>query len=628
MKIVLNKILQVFVVFLLSYSISFSQSQIARDNFEGNSTISSWIGDDCNIDANFINPFTGAANSSARVLRYADFGGQYANINFDAGFQFNLATSSQFSFKIYVPSSGITGNQTNQVSLKLQNGFLAVPWETQCEIIKPILLNQWQTVSFDFATDPYINLNPNSANPINRWDFSRVLIQVNGENNNAQVLAYIDDFLYTGAISTFNNLVWNDEFDGSGVVNNTKWFHQTQLPNGSSWYNGELQHYTNRSSNSYLSNGILNIMAKKEAFSSQGHTKQYTSARLNSKFAFKYGRVEVRAKLPTGAGTWPAIWMLGKNINEPGGFWKPTHGTTNWPACGEIDIMEHWGTNQNVISSAVHFPVNGNLSVGQYVTNAQTKTTVSSQFHVYAVDWNAQRITFSVDGVNHFSYSPPVKNQFTWPFDAEQYLLLNVAIEPSVLNTFVQSAMEIDYVRVYQESSQLPLNFTHFSVASNNNKTVENKWTTTNEINVAYFSLTRSTNGKDFSTIAKIASKNQALNSYSFIDELPIANNQSKIYYQIQSIDKDGTKNYSEIRQLTLENTNKQVRIYPNPAKSLVTINGLLVGDSYSISDVKGTIMQQAKVTQSNFTVDVSHFVSGVYFLKASNGVVQKIIKE
>jgi beta-glucanase (GH16 family) len=430
----------------------FAQPQIARDNFEGNSTIFTWFGDNCILDTSFNNPYPLGINTSSKVLKYADVGGQYANVRFDTKFNLNLGVSSQFSLKLYVPSSGITGSQNNQISLKLQNGLLASPWETQCEIIKPIVLNQWQTITFDFATDPFINLSPSSPNPIDRSDFSRVLIQINGENNNSNVLAFIDDFLYISSFSAFNNLIWSDDFDSSGAVNNSNWFHQTQLPNGSGWYNGELQHYTNHQSNSFVSNGVLNIVAKKETFTDQGQTKQFTSARLNSKFAFKYGRVEVRAKLPTGAGTWPAIWMLGKSINEPGGYWAPTNGSTNWPACGEIDIMEHWGTNQNVISSAIHFPINGNLNVGQYVTNAQYKAGVSSDFHIYAVEWTEQKIVFSVDGINHFTYNPSVKNQYTWPFDAEQYILLNFAIEPSITNSFMQSAMEVDYVRVYQKN--------------------------------------------------------------------------------------------------------------------------------------------------------------------------------
>ena len=438
---------------LFSSSLFYSQVQISQDNFEGNSTINSWFGDNCGMNTNFINPYQIGINTSPKVLKYSDIGGLYANVRFDAGFNYNLNTSSVFTLKIYVPSIGITGALTNQISLKLQNGSATSPWVTQCEIIKPIVLNQWQTITFNFASDPFINLDPTSQNPLYRSDFNRVILQVNGENNISQVTAYIDDFYYSGAATIFNTLVWSDEFETNGGINTTKWFPQTQLPNGNSWYNGELQHYTNRQINSTISNGILSIVAKRETFTDQGKTKQFTSARLNSKFSFKYGRVEVRAKLPIGAGTWPAIWMLGKNIIEPGSYWTSTFGTASWPACGEIDIMEHWGTNQNVVSSAVHHPINGNLSVGEYVSNAQNKPGVSTDFHIYALEWDAQRLTFSVDGINHLTYSPSVKNQYTWPFNAEQYILLNVAIEPSVTLGFVQSAMDIDYVRVYQQTA-------------------------------------------------------------------------------------------------------------------------------------------------------------------------------
>ena len=454
----------IFLSILFYSTVFYSQVQTSLDNFEGNSTITTWFGDNCGMDTNFTNPYQVGINTSAKVLKYSDIGGLYANVRFDAGYNFNLTSSSIFTLKIYVPSIGITGNQANQISLKLQNGSLASPWSTQSEIIKPIVLNQWQTITFNFANDAYINLDPTSTNPLYRSDFNRVILQINGENNASQVVAYLDDFVYSGAATTFNTLVWSDEFDGNGTINSTKWFPQTQLPNGNSWYNGELQHYTNRQVNSNIINGILNIIAKKETFTDQGKTKQYTSARLNSKFAFKYGRVEVRAKLPLGAGTWPAIWMLGKNIIEPGGYWASTYGSAGWPACGEIDIMEHWGTNQNVISSAVHHPTNGNLTVDQYVSNAQNKPGVSTDFHIYALEWDSQKLIFSVDGINHLTYNPTVKNQYTWPFDAEQYILLNVAIEPSVTTSFVQSAMEVDYVRVYQQTS-----------LGNNNITKENE---------------------------------------------------------------------------------------------------------------------------------------------------------
>ena len=356
-----------FTLFLLQSFFSIAQETV-EDNFEGSGTITSWAGDDCGIDIAFSNPFSTGINTSSTVLKYTDTGGAYANVRFDTPLNFDLSTNHTFLVKIYVPSNSISGSETNQLSFKLQNGSLGAPWESQSEITKTIVLNQWQTITFDVENDAYMNYNPSSGPPIARTDFNRVLLQVNGENNTSVVTAYIDDFLYDGALEdnsgtgsgtdpVYDELLWSDEFDGSGEIDASKWFHQTQIPSGGSWYNGEIQHYTDRTANTYVSNGALHLVAKKETFTNQGVTKQYTSARLNSKFAFTYGKVEVRAILPTGVGTWPAIWMLGKNITEAGAYWQTEgYGTTSWPACGEIDIMEHWGANQNFVQSAMHTP--------------------------------------------------------------------------------------------------------------------------------------------------------------------------------------------------------------------------------------------------------------------------------
>jgi beta-glucanase (GH16 family) len=244
---------------------------------------------------------------------------------------------------------------------------------------------------------------------------------------------------------------------GPQAVDSEKWFHQTRLPDGNGWYNGEIQHYTNRIENAYVSDGTLKIVAIRESFTDQGRTKQFTSARLNSKYAFTYGRIDVKAKLPQGFGTWPAIWMLGKNITENGGYFQTQgFGTVGWPASGEIDIMEHWGSReQNYVSSALHTPSSAGNTVnvdGQYIA------TASTEFHVYSLDWNADRMIFSVDGNPHYTYAPNDKNASTWPFDADQYLLLNFAIEASIANSFNQGEMEVDYVRVYAPNASSSAN--------------------------------------------------------------------------------------------------------------------------------------------------------------------------
>jgi beta-glucanase (GH16 family) len=253
-------------------------------------------------------------------------------------------------------------------------------------------------------------------------------------------------------------LVWSDEFSGTGSPNSIQWFHQTQLPAGGNWFNGEQQHYTHRLNNSSVGNGVLKITARKETFTDQGQTKQYTSARLNSKFAFTYGRVDVRAKLPTGAGTWPAIWMLGQNINEPGGFFSSQFGTVDWPACGEIDIMEHWGSDPNVVHSSIHTPSSFGNTVN---TQTQRLSAVSSTFYVYSMIWDENKIDFLINDAVVYSYNPTVKNTTTWPFNKPHYLLLNVAmggIGGAVDPAFTESAMEVDYVRIYQKGIIPPSN--------------------------------------------------------------------------------------------------------------------------------------------------------------------------
>jgi len=280
------------------------------------------------------------------------------------------------------------------------------------------------------------------------------------------IVLFATQFSFAQVDVVYNNLVWSDEFNINGAVDSNKWFHQTQLPAGGSWFNGEEQHYTNEQTNSFVDGGSLNIVAKKESYTSQNITKQYTSARLNSKFAFLYGRVDIRAKVPTNQGTWPALWLLGKNINEDGGFFDAQFGTTGWPACGEIDIMEHGITSwrpTGYIQSALHTP----SSFGNTVNHGGTiAANLGTDYHVYSMNWSPFQITFLLDGVAYYFYNPSVKTPSNWPFNAEQYLLLNIAmggVAGTILPDFTQAAMVIDYVKVYQNTTvdnQPPTNFT------------------------------------------------------------------------------------------------------------------------------------------------------------------------
>ncbi len=247
----------------------------------------------------------------------------------------------------------------------------------------------------------------------------------------------------------FDSLIWSDEFDGAGAIDSEKWFLQTKIPSWGSWFGGLIQHYTDREENTFQKDGFLHIVAKKERYDDQGYIKEYTSARLNSKFVFTYGRVEVRAKLPKGKGTWPAIWMLSKNISEDGAYWEEQgFGTTSWPDCGEIDIMEHWGKEQDYVSSALH----NRSGYGGKVKNigGRIVADASDQFHIYAVEWSNEKMEFSVDSVVHYTYNPEIKNDATWPYDSDQYILMNIAIESDIDPLFEESAMVVDYIRIYQ----------------------------------------------------------------------------------------------------------------------------------------------------------------------------------
>ena len=230
----------------------------------------------------------------------------------------------------------------------------------------------------------------------------------------------------------FDTLVWSDEFDVPGAPNPANWSYNLGANGG--WGNNELQNYTNSLENAVVENGLLKIILKKQNLDGSA----YTSARLVSenKYEFKYGKVEFRAKLPVGAGTWPALWLLGQN-----------YATTPWPACGEIDVMEHVGNQQNTIHGTLHYPERFG---GNAFSGSTTIATASTEFHKYSVTWSASSIKFYVDEVLFHSYP----NVASSPFNADFFIIMNVAMGGNfggaVDPNFVESAMEVDYVRVYR----------------------------------------------------------------------------------------------------------------------------------------------------------------------------------
>jgi beta-glucanase (GH16 family) len=236
------------------------------------------------------------------------------------------------------------------------------------------------------------------------------------------------------------NLVWSDEFDHDGMPDTTKWNYD--IGDGG-WGNNELQFYTNHRENARVENGFLIIEARLDTAAG----KPYTSARMvtKQKGDWLYGRIEVRAKLPRGKGTWPAIWMLPTD-------WK--YG--DWPTSGEIDIMEHVGYDPGIIHGTIHTESYNHIKG----TQKEGKINIpdcQDAFHVYAVEWADDKMDFFVDDKLYHTVDRDPKDDYKgWPFDQRFHLILNIAMggnwggKEGVDNSIWPQRMEVDYVRVYQ----------------------------------------------------------------------------------------------------------------------------------------------------------------------------------
>ena len=237
----------------------------------------------------------------------------------------------------------------------------------------------------------------------------------------------------TGGSGNNDTLVWSDEFDGNGSINTSDWNYEL---GAGGWGNEEVQKYTSNSKNVFIQNGILNIKAIKETDGT------YTSGRITTqnKIDFKYGRIDIRAKLPSVAGTWPALWMLGANYGPVNGL-----DGVGWPYCGEIDIMEQF-VDKTYVKSTCHWNNNGSTASYGLPVDLATPT----EFHVYSLEWNAGSIKALLDGVQFYSLS----TSSAMPFDANFFFIFNLAMGGSNGGTidpnFTSDSMEVDYVRVYQ----------------------------------------------------------------------------------------------------------------------------------------------------------------------------------
>lgn len=238
-------------------------------------------------------------------------------------------------------------------------------------------------------------------------------------------------------------LFWSDEFDGD-AIDLDKWKFQT---GSHGWGNNEWQNYTD-GENAQVSDGLLKITAEKTGEGQK--VGDYTSARLNSRETFTYGRMEIRAKIPDwkGNGLWPAIWMLGENI-----------GTAGWPRCGEIDIMEYVSFDPGQVHVSIHNFANNHVKGTQITSGPMVLETIEEAFHNYGILWSEQYIKFYIDEIDNVVLTfdrPEPYSEDNWPFDKPFYFLLNIAVggnwggQKGVDDSMFPATMEIDYVRVYQ----------------------------------------------------------------------------------------------------------------------------------------------------------------------------------
>lgn len=236
-------------------------------------------------------------------------------------------------------------------------------------------------------------------------------------------------------------LAWGDEFNYNGLPDTTKWNYDV---GGQGWGNHELQYYTRMDTmNAKVENGILKIIARRQ----KKESNEYTSARLltKGKGEFTYGKIEARVKLPAGKGAWPAVWMLGTNIDK-----------VDWPTCGEIDIMEHVGFTKDSVFGTIHTETYNHMN-GTQKGKAFFIADPYSRFHVYSIEWTPEKIDFMVDEVVYNRIANEHLTSKEWPFNQSFFLIMNLAIggdwggKHGVDEHIFPAVMEVDYVRVFQK---------------------------------------------------------------------------------------------------------------------------------------------------------------------------------
>lgn len=385
--------------------------------------------------------------------------GEYYSLVWDFGNeQRDTTTDKSKSYEIYYPYEGeyevslkvLNYSGTNKVvkkNISITSTDFEISFTAEVDENNPNYVNLTNTTSGSYESFKWLFRNKEVVNqsPLKAYfPFTgtyEIEMQVIRDGNTYPLVKTVnitqDDPDY------FDNLIltWSDEFEGTSI-NTDNWKFET---GATGWGNNELQNYTD-GDNAEIIDGKLVITAEKVDDNTE--VGSYTSSRMitEDKQEFLYGRIEVRAKLPSGTGIWPAIWMLGSNFRSVG-----------WPACGEMDIMEYVGYEPNTIHSTVHTP-SGYAANGD--GSSKTLVTCEEEFHVYGLFWTEKKLVFYTDSPENIThtYAPAVKTEDNWPFDKSQFFILNIAVggnwggAQGIDNSIFPQMMEIDYVRVYQEA--------------------------------------------------------------------------------------------------------------------------------------------------------------------------------
>lgn len=396
------------------------------------------------IDDNNVS-FTNKSEGEYHLLNW-DFGNGETKTTTNKNEQFEIYYREAGDYTVTLTVIGTTGERKPvSKTITISKTDLEVSFTFEIDSSKPNYVNLTNTSKGNFDSYKWIYRNKQIENQntavayfpyVGKYDIELQTTKNRKTFSSVQNVSITkDDPDY---LSSFV-LAWSDEFDGT-KVNSSNWTFET---GATGWGNNELQNYTN-GDNTKVEKGNLVITAKK--VNDNTAVGSYTSARMISKGKqkFTYGKMEIRAKLPSGKGICPAIWMLGANFESVG-----------WPACGEIDIMEYVGYQPNTVHATVHtsagFADNGSGS-------SKTLETAEEEFHVYGMLWTEKEMIFYTDAPENVThrYAPANKTDENWPFNKPQFFILNIAVggnwggAQGIDNSIFPQSMKIDYIRVYQ----------------------------------------------------------------------------------------------------------------------------------------------------------------------------------